>query len=156
MVMLGYYVLKDLDFLPPCLGGSGDFDNLYFQWSTWTKPKNFDLLFFIMSGYHIEALASQIFKERSNDYIEMMLHHVVTLNLIIISYLTHFDKFGVLLIWLHNISDIFASSSRSLGYSFSIATVISYILLMSTWFYTRVYVFFYIVLSVYTTKMTID
>lgn len=149
MVSLGYFIIKDSDFLPPSMGGHGSIENLYVDWAVWRKPEHFDMIFFIMSGYHIEALVSQIFKERTNDYIEMMLHHVVTLNLIIFSYMTHFDKFAILLIWLHNWSDIFASAARAFGYSFVVLTLISYLSLISSFLYFRVYVFSQIVLSVY-------
>ena len=63
MVVIGYLVLKDMDFVPPCLGGSGNLDNLYLDWAVWEKPFYFDLLFFAMSGYHIEALVAQAFRE---------------------------------------------------------------------------------------------
>ena len=91
------------------MGGSGDLSKLFHDYPNWNKPDYFDLFYIASMGYHIESCVTHIFGERNSDYIEMTLHHIVTLNLIFFSYLTCFTKIGVLILWLHNWSDIFTA-----------------------------------------------
>lgn len=91
------------------MGGSGDLSNLFIDYPNWSKPAYFDLFYIASTGYHIESCVTHILSERNSDFIEMTLHHILTLNLIVFSYLSCFTKVGVLILWLHNWSDIFTA-----------------------------------------------
>lgn len=111
IVIVTYYVIKDLDCLPSRMGGSGKLENVFKDWPKWSKPAYFDMFYIASSGYHIESLVSHLLSTRNGDYVEMILHHIVTLNLIYFSYMGCFTKIGVLILFIHYWSDVFAAGA---------------------------------------------
>lgn len=110
---LGYYVIKDLEGLPPMMGGSGSLSNLFSDYPAWKKPQYFDLFYCASIGYHLESAITFVFTPKTNDFVEMILHHVTTIFLILFSYHINTTQVGVLVLWLHHWSDIFTSGARA-------------------------------------------
>ena len=153
--ILGYFVIRDLDCLPKMMGGSGDLSLLFSNYPSFEKPPYFDFYYIFITGYHIESLFTHLISEKNADYIEMIFHHVLTLNLIFFSYLTCFTKVGILILWLHLWTDVFASIARAFGNIRDLYAFISYLGLMSTWAYSRLYIFGYIIKEIYITDVQI-
>jgi len=76
---IGYHCLKDAEWFPPSLGGSGKTS------ACWTSypfaPYSDDLkLYYMMSlGYHLHSFAFHLFLPRRNDFLEMLLHHLLAI-----------------------------------------------------------------------------
>jgi hypothetical protein len=86
--------------------------------------------------------------ERRNDFVEMALHHGVTVYLFGFSYMGNFIIGGPVT-FLHNWGDICMCWSRMWGetkYYNSIA-IYSFIVLQFVWIYTRIYVFGKLILA---------
>ena len=111
--ILGYYVIKDLEGLPPMMFGKGSLSNLFKGYPAWDKPAYFDLFFCASIGYHLESFVMFFFQPVSNDFVEMILHHVTTIMLILFSYHINTTQVGVLVLWLHHWADIFTSGART-------------------------------------------
>ena len=62
-VFFGYLMLREVDFLPPCMGGTGSLRNLFTDYPNWKKPDFYDVIFIASSGYHIETLFNHIFSD---------------------------------------------------------------------------------------------
>ncbi len=95
-------------------------------------------------GYHIGQLLTQLLFEdwTKSDFIEMTLHHAVTVYLFGFSYMGNF-VIGGPVTFLHNWSDVCISWSRMWGetkYYKSIA-LYSFLFAQLVWMYTRLYVF---------------
>ena len=111
----GWYTLKDSFILPESLGGSGSLENIFQDFPYITPPKHYHLYFTVSMGYHVHALFHQIIcNSKSNDYYEMILHHLVTIYLFIFSYIGNL-LVGALVAFVHDISDIFVCWSRTFG-----------------------------------------
>jgi len=82
-----YWVCKDLDFFPPMLGGSGDLYKWYEGMPAWNKPEYFDLIFITSVGFFLEDFIELLVREKNKDFIEMVLHHFVTIVLIYFSHI---------------------------------------------------------------------
>jgi ceramide synthetase len=81
-------------------------------------------------------------EEVRNDYIEMLLHHFVTLFLYSFSYLTNLTTGGAIIMFLHDWADIPTSSVKCWTETrFSSLSFISAMLMAVSWFYTRILVF---------------
>jgi len=108
---IGFYIIKDLDCLPPMMGGTGNLNKLFIDYPKFDKPPYFDFYFIFITGYHIESLFNHAMAGLTTDYFEMIFHHVLTLTLIFFSYLSCFSKVGMVILWLHLWADIFSSSA---------------------------------------------
>lgn len=79
--------------------------------------------------------------ERSNDFVEILLHHVVALFLVMGSYLANSMAVGALVMVYHDITDIGSSGLRVLGdseYHGTKVTFFLYIAFLSSWMICRV------------------
>lgn len=52
-----------------------------------------------------------------SDAVEMILHHVTTILLIILSYLTNFTRVGAVILLLHDSADVFLESAKIFNYT---------------------------------------
>lgn len=94
-------------------------------------------------------LALRLEKPRK-DFKELVLHHIVTLLLITLSYVFHFTWIGLAVFITMDISDIFLALSKTLNYLDHILTVPVYLLFIIIWSYLRHYTNLRILWSVLT------
>ena len=80
-------------------------------------------------------------KEKTSDFIEMFLHHIITLYLFGFSYIFN-QHIGAVVCFLHDVSDIFVSWTRVWGETkYNILTGTGLISILLIWVYTRVLIF---------------
>jgi hypothetical protein len=93
-------------------------------------------------GYFLEDFAHHVFvKERTSDFWEMNLHHLMTVTLYGGMILQNFIRVGIVVSWLHSVPDIFIAGSRVLSQThYKICTVISFGICLFMWMYFRNYV----------------
>ena len=63
-------------------------------------------------GYHLHMLVHHILDHVRHDYVEMMLHHVLTLFLFGFGHLTNMILCAAVIAYLHDIADVFAQYVR--------------------------------------------
>jgi len=110
----GYIVLSKTDFLPPMLGGKKEniVANFWKDFPVMADPTYADSVknyYLISLGYHcvsIVTLVSDHIKARRNDFVEMLLHHMITVSLFVMGYMTGISKMGAVTMFLHDIADI--------------------------------------------------
>lgn len=97
-------------------------------------------------GYHLAQLLEHLFaKEKANDYIEMVFHHIVTIYLFAFSHFTNTIVGGVVLL-IHDSGDIFIGFSRICSETNYKATTASLFLIALIIFaYTRLLIFPYVI-----------
>ena len=74
------------------------------------------------------------------DFKELVIHHIITLALIGLSYRFHFAKMGIAVYITHDISDFFLATSKTLNYIDSILVGPYFVLFMGVWIYLRHYI----------------
>jgi len=105
---------------------------------------NVKIMHSIQLGYHLYSFIYQILKRRSNTkFLEFVLHHGLTIFLIAYSYFVNFINLGMIILILHDCSDSLLSLARGYTYlSFrnsNVSTMI-YLIGITLWIYTRLYV----------------
>ncbi|KAI0969356.1 TLC domain-containing protein [Xylaria arbuscula] len=92
---------------------------------------------------------------RRRDFKELVMHHIVTVSLIALSYRFHFTMIGVLVYVTHDISDFFLATSKSLNYIDSPLQAPYFTLCIALWVYLRHYINLKILYSVLTEFRTV-
>jgi hypothetical protein len=155
MVTLGYVLLSQLDYFPRSLGGSGELMNMFskgypdafYHW----KPKYFDMYYLTALGFCVTDLIWLFFiYELQSDFVLMLLHHVCTISLISFSYLTNWSNIGCIVLFLHDVGDIFVYITRivintDLKSWVKLSTASGLIIV---YIYTRIYVFADVIMSI--------
>lgn len=85
------------------------------------------------------VLLLQLEKPRK-DFKELVLHHIVTLALIALSYRFHFARMGIAVFITHDISDFFLATSKTLNYIDSIIVGPYFVAFVFVWIYLRHYI----------------
>jgi hypothetical protein len=109
--VVGYYAL----FVPTAAPWIGDTMQFYVDWPV--HPMSAAMLFY----YHVElgAYFHQLFWTEVNrsDAAEMILHHFITIALMITSYLSNFTRLGATILFIHDLSDIVLESAKCFNYT---------------------------------------
>jgi len=110
MVFLGAYAL----FYPEPVAWVKDTKDMWSNWP-YDSVKPIILFYYIVElGLYIHFL---IYTEvQRSDTIEMIIHHVLTILLIIFSHIAHWSKIGSLFLILHDTSDVFLESAKIFNY----------------------------------------
>ncbi|CAF0836893.1 unnamed protein product [Brachionus calyciflorus] len=85
-----------------------DQSNIWDDWSIGMDvPFEIRLIYFIECGFYLHSIYATIFMDAwRKDFFVMLLHHVLTLTLISVSYATRYHKIGILVLFVHDITDI--------------------------------------------------
>ena len=145
----GFVMMKDSDFLPPYLFGKGDLSRSYENYPLINWPAGLRVYYMSTMGYHLHMLLHHMMDHVRHDYMEMMLHHLVTLFLYGFSYLTNMTLSGAAVVYLHDIADVFTQYVRCFcETTFETATIFSVVGMTITWFYTRILVLPFVIYKV--------
>lgn len=140
LVVFEWSVLRDKEFTPRLLLGAGETEKL---WTAgYTPPGALVSVFMASLGYHLHSTIYHVFVvDKRSDYHQMVLHHVLTLWLMILSYMEGHIRGGTFIVLLNDLPDIFVYSSKMLGDTvFFKSSIVSYVLLTITYFYCRLIV----------------
>jgi len=159
ITIFGYYCLKDEDWLPITLGGKAHFKDLNLFWEGLPyqpQERKVVVYYMIQFGSALCTFILQFKQNRSrNSYGELLLHDMATLMLLIISFLNNYLRMGAVILFLHDISDIFSYGCKIfVDTEYLTLTLINYVSLVLTWFYTRLFVFpFQVILQCFTNNI---
>ena len=86
---------------------------MYFNYPLMPYGENIRLFFLASLGFHIMNTYEQLTAPvKRSDYYEMTLHHCLTMVLIVGSYLINLVEIGVLVIYIHDFTDIFSNYGK--------------------------------------------
>jgi hypothetical protein len=113
----------------------------------------------IVSGYYIFELSFYIseltciswLETKRKDHMVLLIHHIATITLIGISYVYGFHRIGILVLYSHNINDIFLEAAKLFNYiGFTYLANINFVFLIISWIMSRLYFLpFHVVHNVY-------
>jgi len=141
-VTWGYVVLKDTDYLPPSLGGSGDISKVWNNVEAPIHAPGMKMYTLVTMGYHVGGLVTHLIAaEKGNDYLEMALHHFVAFYLFFGYYLSNMWEMGMTIAFLHDIADVTTNILKPISNTkYANLSVFIFIVHMFMWGWTRLYV----------------
>ena len=105
------------------------------------------IIYYIQISYYLNEMidryiySNKIIKRKDDK--EMLLHHIITLTLLLGSYYTNLIRAGLYVLYLHDINDIFLQLSKTLVYLEykENITDITFGIFIISWIYTRLYLY---------------
>jgi hypothetical protein len=148
IIIVGYSIMKNSDFFPSELGGSGEMINLFKNgvpgYLFFDKPAYFNSYYLCNLGFIITDLIWLLFiYETQSDFCLMLLHHSLAISLVSFSYLHNYSQIGIIVFFLHDLTDIFVYLVRIIintNLTDRIKVAIC-IIFLAFYVYMRVYVF---------------
>jgi len=143
IVAFGVYSFKNADFVPWVMGGEGETANCWVNYPFQSIDVPFlKEYYMIQLSYHAHSLIAQLSMVHRNDFLEMALHHLLAIALLAISYISNAIRIGILVLLVHDVGDIVGYSMKMVvDTSWKILIIINYILLLITWFITRLAIY---------------
>ncbi|WVQ74797.1 hypothetical protein IAR50_004403 [Cryptococcus sp. DSM 104548] len=134
-VTFGLYVMRSLP--------TWYFKTEYFYIDYPHKIISFRLKYYYLTQWAFWAqqtiiLAAKVEKPRK-DYKELVLHHIVTIWLILTSYIAHFTYFGVAIFFTMDASDLFFSLAKCVNYVSDVWSIPFLVWFTISWTYLRHY-----------------
>ncbi|KAJ2875297.1 Sphingosine N-acyltransferase lag1 [Coemansia aciculifera] len=106
--------------------------------------------YLIQMGFWVQQIFVLLVEERRKDFVVMFVHHIVTCNLMGWSLFTNYTRVGNAVLCCMDSSDIFLSGTKCMRYlGFERAAVVSFVVFIISWVYTRHYLYFKITYSVF-------
>lgn len=140
----GYFVLSDTNFHSPMMFGNGDILFLNSDWPYNRKPHFLKLYYMIGLSYHVEETLIHFFHPAQNDFWEMLLHHYITIILIVGSYMTAQWNLGIIVMIQMDNGDAITGVLKAFMDFIPVPLVLTcYLGLLSSWLYFRDMVFTY-------------
>lgn len=147
-IIIGHFVIKELDFIPSELGGNGDMSAIvnmtYPNYLFYSKSQYFNQYYLLGLAFVLTDLVWLIFfYEVQTDFYLMVLHHSITISLVIFSYLGNFSQIGIIVFYLHDLTDIFVYITRIIintDYNDTIKLT-PCVMLLVTYIFYRIYLF---------------
>jgi len=139
----GYLVFKDTEVYPYLLGGTNVSGESYYINSPYNRAVDGALMYAMITyGYHLEELVDLVcFLEPSNDYYEMLLHHLAAVILYLGMVGNNSINAAGMCGWFHGLADIFVYLSRVFSQTeYAKYGYFAFALLIVSWFWTRLVV----------------
>jgi hypothetical protein len=83
-------VYSDTEYHSPTMFGNGNIQYLYSDWPFNKIPYLLRAYYMIGLSYHVEATLHHLVHPAQNDFYEMLLHHYITIILIVGSYMSSY------------------------------------------------------------------
>lgn len=113
-VALNYYLIMNYgkSYMPTSFGGDLDIKSYHGAWPSIPQtPVRYYFIFTI--GHHVERTMEHVFYKRANkNFWIMILHHILTINLMFNCIVYRQYGFGIPILFLHDIGDIFIGCIR--------------------------------------------
>ena len=93
-----------------------DLSLLWADWHTHTIPTDAYIYYLIEIAHYLHLLFAEFVGVKKKDFIQMTIHHIVTLLLLYFSYAMNFVRIGVLILVIHDASDVFLELAKLCNY----------------------------------------
>jgi len=148
--IIGYRILSDEDWFPTILGGHGQIRNVWLEFPNAPYSTELKIYYHVELAYHVQSLMFHLYMPWRNDFLEMALHHSTASFLVLFSYFNGFVRIGSIVLFVHDVGDVVGYSVKAtVDTDYKRATISIYVLLLISWFFTRLFVFpFYILYTI--------
>ena len=95
----------------------------------------------VQLGYHFHSLILHFINDPRNDFMEMLLHHLVTVFAIGCAYFMNYLEPSAIILLIHDVTDVFVHCSKMLVDTvYQKWSVAAFLVVTVSWFYFRLLV----------------
>ncbi|KAK6532829.1 sphingosine N-acyltransferase lag1 [Arthrobotrys megalospora] len=120
-------------------------------WSGWPLREidgTFKWYYLVQAASWIHQIFVLHVEERRKDHYQMFAHHIITCTLVYCSYVYHMTRIGHVILCLFDFGDILLPAAKILKYlKFRTTCDVAFGLFLTSWVYTRHYLFISVILS---------
>jgi len=127
--------------------------NARYFWDGYPYAIDLDMktFYFVSLAFWLQSLMSFAFEPPRKDAGSLLFHHLLTVYMIIASYLTGLVRYGAAILMLHNFADILFYHSKVFNYTkLEKLATFGWVSFVFVWFYSRHLVFGYMIFSMWT------
>jgi hypothetical protein len=145
--LLNLYLFRDQFFFPTFLGGSGNGScDQIFQYLPYVPEIPYGRWFYMfqLGGHIYSTIHEVVYKRKDPKFMEMILHHGMTVFLIAYSYMTNNIPVGLLVLYTHDPGDVFLALVRmynDLRYKVKAMVGAIYFVFVTVWVFFRLTAF---------------
>lgn len=150
MLLVGWSVCRQENFFPWNENHYFDVFPSYDDFKV--KPSLYAFFMFQLSFYVQGLVAHVTFETKRKDFLEILIHHLVTIALMVVSYCASQHRIGLCVLFVHDMSDVLLYSTKVFHYLdtfgsprvrhlWSIASHISFVVFAGAFAITRNYIF---------------
>lgn len=98
-------------------------------------------------AFYVHQLIFLFFDTKSSDFIALLIHHLITLSIVVASWAIGFTRVGSFTMVLHDVSDVFLEVAKCFNYSqkkhpkLSTGADVAFVIFATTFFYLRLYIY---------------
>jgi len=119
-----------------------DVNEVFSVWPFDVLEQPIRLFYYLETGLYIHLTINHFFEVYRKDFAVMLLHHVATMGLLAWSWLFNFTRWGILVMILHDVSDVVLEASKLCQYmQLEVAKDCGFVIFALTFFVTRLVMF---------------
>jgi len=92
-------------------------DHCWTDYPLQAMPFSSKVYYFAELAFYLSLAMTLLWDNKRKDFTEQIVHHIATLLLLSLSYVCNFTRIGTLVMWAHDISDIFLESAKLCVYA---------------------------------------
>lgn len=153
--IISLYYLNQGNYLPVMMGGissSNHISRVYASYPLINHVRGIKEFYLVLSGYHLSGTIRHLktpVEKRKNDYIEMCLHHLLTVSLFCGGYIMNDIEPGIITSFLMDFCDIWVHFAKGfVDTKFKSTCTVFGVFMWFFWGYTRLYCFPYFIYMV--------
>ncbi|KAI9222878.1 TLC domain-containing protein [Blastocladiella britannica] len=111
---------------------------------------SFKAYYLAQCAFWIQQLFVIHIEKPRKDHLQMLVHHIVTIALIVSSYYTNYTRIGCAVLATMDVGDIFLCSAKCFNYvHWRTICDATFVLFVGVWLYSRHYIYYFLIRSVY-------
>ena len=137
------YLVWGTDYCPKLYGGTLDLGNTIRIWP-YEAPYVLRVFYMLTLGHHSERLVKEIVHHKQKAFWTLFFHHLLTMLLLILSFFSKHYQYGVVILLIHDFTDIWLNFSRlfrEMREPYYKIALITFGVCVLSWIHSRLYLF---------------
>jgi len=88
----------------------------WIDWPNHELTEGMASVYALYAGFYVHQLVYLFLDVKTSDFVALLVHHIITLGLVVSSFVMKFTRVGLFVMLLHDVSDVFLESAKCFNY----------------------------------------